>query len=708
MDNRHHLQMIWKTLQVHSANPSWLKKTFKRFSLVVRNGTFQFIFIFSSFILAGASLMYLLEGRGKENAFSTFFESFWFTVVTITTVGYGDMAPQSHLAQLVAMGIMFLGILLVGIMSGNVASMLVEANRKKAMGLAPLPKLEGHTIICGWKGEMKEILLGILVSNPAIHSTDLVLVNTHQPAEIGDLKRDKRLRGVHFVFGEHTERMVLEQARVKKADRVMILAETNSGKSPDEIDSRTVLAANSVQHLNQVVYTCTELIQPHFSRYLKHARVEEVVLSEDNALSLLVAGSLGNGLANVISRFFPENGGMLQVLPVPPQLAHGTYGDLAAYFSQMRLAVVGLVENMGNLYDLKRQWLREAIKTEDYRKAIQGLREVAVTESNQAYMSPPDHYPIPPNSRVVVLLSDNAALPADLRKERMSVRPPVTGKKHETLVICGWKPNMATLVRAILHAHIRQGRPLKGLTVVSRMPEAERRDVQAAHDLEGVVLVEGDTKDPEVLRRAKIQAADRVLILAPEHLKSLSLSEADAHSVMTSLAVLDINRLAYKSVEILDPDFAKQLAISETEEIILTHRYRQVMLSQASNALGSSSAQRALLDRKLFQLQVMDFPQIGPGKTFEDYQKIFRAKGITLVGVLENSGSSHVQKKDYLYQAQIQPRIRNSIRHLNQMKKIISNEPKLNPPLDYIPGTHSLAIVIFPSREETGSLRQAS
>ncbi len=50
----------------------------------------------------------------------------WWALVTITTVGYGDMTPTTAIGRFIAAGLMIAGIALLGVVTATLASWLVE------------------------------------------------------------------------------------------------------------------------------------------------------------------------------------------------------------------------------------------------------------------------------------------------------------------------------------------------------------------------------------------------------------------------------------------------------------------------------------------------------------------------------------------------------------------------------------------------------
>lgn len=86
------------------------------------------IFIATVVVLAvilGAA-MYIVEGR--THGFTSIPQSIYWTIVTITTVGYGDIAPETPLGQTLASVIMLLGYAIVAVPTGIVTMELTKGN----------------------------------------------------------------------------------------------------------------------------------------------------------------------------------------------------------------------------------------------------------------------------------------------------------------------------------------------------------------------------------------------------------------------------------------------------------------------------------------------------------------------------------------------------------------------------------------------------
>jgi len=98
------------------------------------------VFILLSVMIMG-SLMYLIESE-QNTGFTSIPRSIYWAIVTLTTVGYGDIAPQTNIGQFVAAVIMIMGYVVIAVPTGIVSSELL--NQKE---------LQHNTQACRYCGE---------------------------------------------------------------------------------------------------------------------------------------------------------------------------------------------------------------------------------------------------------------------------------------------------------------------------------------------------------------------------------------------------------------------------------------------------------------------------------------------------------------------------------------------------------------------------
>lgn len=106
---------------------------------------FLFFFSVSLIIMVLGAVMYVVEG--PENGFSSIPKSVYWTIVTITTVGYGDITPKTGLGQAIAAFTMLLGYSIIAIPTGILtAEISQEVGRHRGLRSCNQCHKSGHDI----------------------------------------------------------------------------------------------------------------------------------------------------------------------------------------------------------------------------------------------------------------------------------------------------------------------------------------------------------------------------------------------------------------------------------------------------------------------------------------------------------------------------------------------------------------------------------
>jgi voltage-gated potassium channel len=95
-------------------------------------------------VLIVGALMYVIEG--EEHGFTSIPTSMYWAIVTMTTVGYGDIAPRTALGQFVASMLMILGYGVIAVPTGIVSVELANATRPVSRQSCPACGAEGHDV----------------------------------------------------------------------------------------------------------------------------------------------------------------------------------------------------------------------------------------------------------------------------------------------------------------------------------------------------------------------------------------------------------------------------------------------------------------------------------------------------------------------------------------------------------------------------------
>jgi len=111
------------------------RKAIRRFRLalnIAREELILFGFVALIMLYLSAVGIYYFENPAQPEQFKSVFHSLWWAVTTLTTVGYGDMYPITTGGKLFTFIVLMIGLGIVAVPTGLVASALSQARDEKA------------------------------------------------------------------------------------------------------------------------------------------------------------------------------------------------------------------------------------------------------------------------------------------------------------------------------------------------------------------------------------------------------------------------------------------------------------------------------------------------------------------------------------------------------------------------------------------------
>ena len=99
-----------------------------------KNKIIVFLMTVLMLVIILGTIMYLIED--EEAGFISIPESIYWAIVTLTTVGYGDIAPVTPLGQFIASVVMILGYAIIAVPTGIVTTELVKTSKNKTTNIA--------------------------------------------------------------------------------------------------------------------------------------------------------------------------------------------------------------------------------------------------------------------------------------------------------------------------------------------------------------------------------------------------------------------------------------------------------------------------------------------------------------------------------------------------------------------------------------------
>ncbi|MFH1853401.1 MAG: NAD-binding protein [Candidatus Neomarinimicrobiota bacterium] len=368
------------------------------FRYLVRNRFVQVaggIFIVN--VIGGLILRFLENGEIVEGA-----NPFWWAIVTMTTVGYGDFAPVSTIGRMFAVVVMFAGIALISLLTATISSIFVARKIREDKGLEKLD-LSGHMILCGWNKTGEQIIdsLQFLADNK---HHDLVLINDLGEDDVSRLKNRYQQIDLYFVAGDFTRESILERANLRDADTVMIIPnQINGGGSPDE---KTIFATLTIKGLAPNVRVVAYLNNRENLTHIKRANADEVVLSDDFGAFMVAAHVMHPGIPQTVNSLLDSKSrSHFRRVDIPASYIGHTFDELFHHFREKEgwilVGVYSEEENLGIGEILSAD--SSALDAFIERKLKEGGISLQEESRVSVTVNPNSHYQIKPNERAIII-----------------------------------------------------------------------------------------------------------------------------------------------------------------------------------------------------------------------------------------------------------------------------------------------------------------
>ncbi|KAK9720618.1 hypothetical protein K7432_004028 [Basidiobolus ranarum] len=228
-------------------------------------------------------------------------DSFYFTIITVSTVGYGDIAPNSIPAKFV---VIVLIIVVVTILPGLISDTIETLNQKKAGGGSYDKNQSSNLIVvCGSFDRIQrvqDVLNGFLHQERQSAMTNLVFLGCDQPTvQVSTLLNTPAYKGrVTYLQGSVLDTRDLQRACVEKAQAVFLLSDRDAEDTIEEDENNTLRVWSIHIHASHVpIYTYN--LHPYTSIYQKSV-TKQTICPKEFQQALIGHNCLYKGSATLI------------------------------------------------------------------------------------------------------------------------------------------------------------------------------------------------------------------------------------------------------------------------------------------------------------------------------------------------------------------------------------------------------------------------
>lgn len=271
-------------------------------------------------VLLGGLSFYLTE-HAHNDKIQTLPDGMWWSIVTITTVGYGDLTPVTGVGKVVAGTLMVIGMITLAMFAGIVGSTLMGSVLSMREESFRMSNYLDHIIICGYEPGAR-MLLDTLEQELDLEAHTVVIFAPYErPADIPP--------EFMWVQGDPTKESELGKVRLPYADAAIVVGSRQ--EMPQHADGRTILIAftlrrflkqqgETMRHRKHPLYIVAEILDAENVEHARTAGADEVIQTTRMGFSLLAHAVEVHGTATLVGELADVSGNSLFVSRVPTDL----------------------------------------------------------------------------------------------------------------------------------------------------------------------------------------------------------------------------------------------------------------------------------------------------------------------------------------------------------------------------------------------------
>ncbi len=272
----------------------------------------------------------------------SFFDAIWWTIVTITTVGYGDFYPVTVIGRIIGIVVILLGFIIFSTFTAYIASNFIDKKIKERKGLSKI-KMRNHIVICGWNNSARRILKFLVEHVDEAQST-VVLINELDESRISTIRNHYELIDIKFIRGDFTNQEILNRANIKEANQIIILFDESCIEGVPS-DERTIIAAHNISFLKVKGQINLQLRHEKYLPSIQRDKIQNVVIYEDIGGDILANSTLHPTIPNFLQALIRgHDNNSFKEYKIPNDYVGKSFKDLFNYLKEEKgLILIGIV-----------------------------------------------------------------------------------------------------------------------------------------------------------------------------------------------------------------------------------------------------------------------------------------------------------------------------------------------------------------------------
>jgi voltage-gated potassium channel len=182
------------------------------------NKKYQSILAVASLIVGVLMVNYLLvyvERQNPDSSITSLSDALWYMVITLTTIGYGDMYPVTPSGKLIGLVFVFGSLGILGYLISTLSSKYQTMMEEKKLGFRGT-QFENHIIFIGWNEFSR------MVAEEIYHTSKKIAIVTHTKDEVDLIYSQFGKENTFALFADYNNLESLEKANVSEASAVFL------------------------------------------------------------------------------------------------------------------------------------------------------------------------------------------------------------------------------------------------------------------------------------------------------------------------------------------------------------------------------------------------------------------------------------------------------------------------------------------------------
>lgn len=234
------------------------------------------------FLIGGGSItiylflvirLYHFEKNLENAQIESLSDAFWYSMVTLTTVGYGDIVPNSEGGRIIGYILLFLSIGIYGILIGQFSSVISRINENNKLGMHGTT-LQNHVVVIGWTHFGKTVIDQLIAAGRKV----AIITKNRDNIDLLHELYDKK--NVFILYSDYENFDLLHKANIENCSSIFINLENDTDK--------LVYVLNIKKHFGNQQYIVT-LENANLKQTFLNAGVKYAISKNEIASRLLAS-----------------------------------------------------------------------------------------------------------------------------------------------------------------------------------------------------------------------------------------------------------------------------------------------------------------------------------------------------------------------------------------------------------------------------------